>query len=168
MFDSADPIYRGALDFIYPPGFVDFVYFDMNRDLVDGSLSFLPNSSTPGLLNNFSFALPSDSGLQEARLATMIFNAGYRVGMADFDVILETIFIGPAWVWGQTGDQRQNQPISAADLANFTLNGTSVEIQAVPIPSTIMLLGGGLMSLVVLRRFGNHPRTFPRMPFFSN
>jgi hypothetical protein len=152
IIDSADPIIRGALDFTYPSGLVNYEWFGRNPNIVEGSLSFLPNSSTPGILNDFFFAMRSDSALQSERLATMIFNAGSSAGTADFDVFLETIFIGPAWIWGQTGDQREYQPISAADLAGFTLNGTSIEIQAIPIPSTMMLLGGGLVSLVVLRR----------------
>jgi hypothetical protein len=165
MFDSTDPIFRGALDFTYPSGFVNYVSFLMNRNIIEGSLSFFPNSSTPGILNNFSFAMRSDSGPQSERLATIIFNAGSTAGIADFNVFLETISIGPAWIWGQTGDLRERQPISAIDLAGFTLNGASVEIQAIPIPSTLMLLGGGLMSLLVLRRHRDHPRASPRNPY---
>jgi len=162
MFDSADPIYRGSLDITYPSDLVNFEYFDLNRNAVDGSLSFLPNSSTPGILNNFSFAMRSDSGPQSERLATIFFNAGSSAGLADFQVFLETQSIGPAWIWGQTGDQRESQPISAADLADFNLIGAFVEIQAIPIPSTLMLFGGGLLSLIVLRRHAEHRRASPR------
>ena len=152
MLSSVDPIFRGALDFTYPSDLVNYTFFEMNHSFVEGSLSFLPNSSTPGLLDNFSFAIRSASDITAGRLATMIFTAGNTAGTADIDVLLETISVGPAWKWGQTGDLREFQPISASDLANFKLIGSSVEIQVVPIPSAIMLLGFGLISLIALRR----------------
>lgn len=153
MLYSDEPISKGALDFSYPPDLVDFVLFSMNPDIIDGSSTFFPNSSTPGILDDFIFTTKSGSGPMAARLATMLFDAGSSPGTADFGVFLETVcVVGSAWVWGLTGDAREGQPISAADLAEFAFNGTSVQIQAIPIPPTIMLLGGGLMGLVVLRR----------------
>jgi len=131
---------------------IDYGGFEMNRIQIDGSLSFFPNSTIPGILNDFIFAIKSDSDPTAVRLATMIFNAGSSTGTADFNVFLEPNSIGPAWVWGQTGDDREYQPISNVDLANFTLNGTSIEIQAVPIPANLLLLGSGLTGLLIIRR----------------
>jgi hypothetical protein len=150
--DSSDLISTGAMDLSYLSGLVGFSSFVFGPD-VDNTLSGAPDSTTAGELDDFNFTSANSDGVTAGTLATITFTTGSSIGTADFDVLLETVFFaGPAWFWGSTGDSRQFKEISSADLASFTFNGTSVNVNNVPIPSTILLLGGGLAALVGLRR----------------
>jgi hypothetical protein len=152
MLNTTDLISTGLLDFTYPSSNVSFASFSINSSVLDSISSASPSSSSAGQLNDFSLVSLGPGGTNGGRLATMTFNT-VNTGLATFGLSLDNVFFGgPAWFWGGTGDSRAFQAISNTDLASFTLTGASVQINAVPIPAAVWLLGSGVVGLVALKR----------------
>lgn len=143
VLSTDTPFLSGALDFGYPTGLVSLANFAFGA-AVDSGFSFLPNTSTAGQINDFAFS--NFSGISGASnlLATMAFNT-IGIGTSDFTVAIDQTSQG-GWFF-LTG-----VPLTASDFSNFTLNNASVQINAVPIPGALWLLGSGLVGLVVMKR----------------
>jgi hypothetical protein len=132
----------GALDFTFETELASFSSFSFGS-AVDSDFSFSPDTSVAGQINNFGFA--NFSGINGANivLAKITFDA-IGTGTADFASTVDQSFEGGWFIEGST------EPIN--DFSTFILTPTSVEINAVPIPGAVWLLGSGLIGLVAMKR----------------
>jgi hypothetical protein len=131
-FDTGDDlILGGTLDFTYDPALVSALTFVGNSELF-----IFPPTPAPGAFTGFEFG--DFFGVQSGTtLATMSFDT-IGTGLAAFDLV-----IGGLW-YDLTG--------TSFDPSIVNLSGASVEVNAVPIPAPLLLLGSGLVGLVGLSR----------------
>ena len=140
----------GGLDFSYTAGLVNLFNFATGT-AVDPSLVIPPNTSTPGQVLNYEFSNFSGIAGSSQLLATMTFDTT-AVGTAVFNPFVDSASAGLGLDGAYTGGWFDNNLSPITDFVDFTVTGTSVEITAVPIPGSILLLGAGLMGLVGVKR----------------
>ena len=123
------------------------------------SFQFTILSPESAIANNFTGSLPVDSGSGEG---WSLFRGTGKIvsAFANADIPSLSLPTGPigsfasidvtlgGWVFGN------NLSVSFVEGVDYFVSqiGTNYVVSAVPIPSAILLLGGGLVSLVALRR----------------
>jgi hypothetical protein len=149
---TSDPpgILSGAVDFTYDDSLAQFVSFEIGSG-VDPGFVFFPNTPPPpppqpgstqsplGQINNYGFG--NFNGVSSP-VAVITFDP-IAAGIADFGILFDADVTGGGWFDGN------GAPL---DLGTVTLSGTSVSVNIVPIPGSILLLGSGVLGLVGLSR----------------
>jgi hypothetical protein len=145
--DYPNGISGGGLSFTYSDPFVNYI----GSTDVDAATDVPGVDDTTGNITNWVFGTPFTlpptppfSG-GPFTLATLAFDST-AVGTALFDLslVFDPGGFGPVWFDGLGAE--------ITDFSTFAPAGTSVAINAVPIPGALFLLGSGLIGLVGLRK----------------